>query len=351
MTIKRRDIEVFSLSFLDIISCGFGAIILLLVLSMALEPATRVRMQADLSGEIRQIEQDRVEVIARSQTLQDELENKRATVESARQVVQKLENDLKSIEDNDQSTVVEALVQAEEQMKVVLQDLTDEMERLQKQKSTAPPGQDAVIGGIPVDSEYIVFVIDTSGSMQSAAWRTVLKKVEEVLEVHPNVKGLQVVNDMGNYMFRAYAGRWIPDSKARRREVIRELRTWKPYSNSNPVEGLKHVLRTYSKVDGRLSIFFFGDDFSAQGGSFEKVLSEVGRINKRDAHGNTRVRIHAFGFPVLLFGHLVREGSRQGPRLDDDVADKHRSRFAHLMRLLAEQNSGSFVGLTDRMDK
>ncbi len=33
MKLARRDAEVFSLSFLDCICCGFGAIILLLVLS------------------------------------------------------------------------------------------------------------------------------------------------------------------------------------------------------------------------------------------------------------------------------------------------------------------------------
>ena len=31
--LKRRDAEIFSLSFLDCISCGLGAVILLLVLS------------------------------------------------------------------------------------------------------------------------------------------------------------------------------------------------------------------------------------------------------------------------------------------------------------------------------
>ena len=49
---KRRSIEVFSLSFLDVICCGFGAIILLLVLSLALEPATLENMKSDMSGEI-----------------------------------------------------------------------------------------------------------------------------------------------------------------------------------------------------------------------------------------------------------------------------------------------------------
>ena len=35
---RRRDVEAFSLSFLDCICCGFGAIILLLVLSKIYEP-------------------------------------------------------------------------------------------------------------------------------------------------------------------------------------------------------------------------------------------------------------------------------------------------------------------------
>ena len=39
MARKKRDIEAFSLSFLDCICCGFGAVVLLLVLSKIYEPA------------------------------------------------------------------------------------------------------------------------------------------------------------------------------------------------------------------------------------------------------------------------------------------------------------------------
>ena len=35
---QRRETEVFSMSFLDVISCGFGAIILLLVLNEVGQP-------------------------------------------------------------------------------------------------------------------------------------------------------------------------------------------------------------------------------------------------------------------------------------------------------------------------
>mgnify|MGYP001303609853 CR=1 FL=1 len=49
MKTTRRSIQVFSLSFLDVISCGFGAIVLLLVLTLALEPATQERLAVDNS--------------------------------------------------------------------------------------------------------------------------------------------------------------------------------------------------------------------------------------------------------------------------------------------------------------
>ncbi len=35
---------------------------------------------------------------------------------------------------------------------------------------------DSAIGGVPVDSEYIMFIMDTSGSMGQGAWGLVLKK-------------------------------------------------------------------------------------------------------------------------------------------------------------------------------
>ena len=39
MKTKRREIEGLSLSFLDVISCGFGALILLLVLTKVFDPS------------------------------------------------------------------------------------------------------------------------------------------------------------------------------------------------------------------------------------------------------------------------------------------------------------------------
>jgi len=50
MTKRRRNVDAFSLSFLDCICCGFGAIILLLVLSKIYEPMIIEKTQDDLES-------------------------------------------------------------------------------------------------------------------------------------------------------------------------------------------------------------------------------------------------------------------------------------------------------------
>ena len=54
---RRREVEVFSLSFLDCICCGFGAIILLLVLSEIGQPAALEQSRRHLGGEVRLLEE------------------------------------------------------------------------------------------------------------------------------------------------------------------------------------------------------------------------------------------------------------------------------------------------------
>ncbi len=327
---KRRSIEAFSMSFLDAISCGFGAIILLLIIALASEPKTVKRIMVDLRDKISQIEGEREKLVGEGQELSRELAKKKENLVEIQHRLAKLNKQWSVAESGN----VAAQSQAEEQtrieseLKAVRQTLSAEMKRLLAQPTYKPPGKDTTIGGIPVDSEYIIFIVDTSGSMLRGAWPLVIKKVEEVLRVHPKVKGIQVINDMGRYMYSTYAGRWIPDTPARRKAVIARVRTWKSFSNSSPVEGVLHAVKRYFKKDKRISLYVFGDDFSS--GSIDEVLREIARINKKDVSGNPRVRIHTFGFPVLFLS---------------EIGKSNRIRFAHLMRLLAEQNAGSFVGL------
>jgi hypothetical protein len=58
---KRRQINIFSLSFLDIITCGLGAIILLFVLVNAKSAAQRDSITSDFRAEVDRMEQEVLE--------------------------------------------------------------------------------------------------------------------------------------------------------------------------------------------------------------------------------------------------------------------------------------------------
>jgi hypothetical protein len=130
-------------------------------------------------------------------------------------------------------------------------------------------------------------------------------------------------------MFSQYAGRWIPDSTARRRAILDRLSSWTPFSNSSPVEGVTKSIQRFYASDKRISLYVFGDDFS--GGLMQNVVDTVRQKNSAGGGKNSRVRIHTVGFPVLL----AQPGAGQNA-----------ARFAALMRRLAEDNNGSFVGLS-----
>ena len=55
---KRRDMETINLSFLDVVCCGFGAVILLLVITKIYEPVTIQKSQEELQKLIVTLEQE-----------------------------------------------------------------------------------------------------------------------------------------------------------------------------------------------------------------------------------------------------------------------------------------------------
>jgi hypothetical protein len=277
-------------------------------------------MIARLKAQIIDVEQETETV--QSELLEAQSETER--VESdARDLAARLARLRGSVDDTRGEAEVIAALQAA--AKRAEQQLSTEAERLRRYQRTA---QENTVGGIPADSEYIIFVIDTSGSMQNYSWPKVIRKVAETLAVYPKVKGIQVLNDMGNYMFTQYAGRWIPDSPRRRKIILEQLNSWRAFSNSSPVEGIEKAIRTFHAWDKEISIYVFGDEFTGE--SAQRVLDRVAQLNRPDAHGRRLVRVHAVGFSIDTNDAEFQRTSR---------------RFASLMRRLCIENGGTFVGL------
>ena len=325
---SRRGIDIFNLSFLDVVSCGFGAIILLLVIVKISEPHVIEQLAVDLSGLVARLEAELQRMRGETRVLNRDLSGRQEQLSASREKLARLQGDLSSLrgeytttrnEHETQSIIASRLASAK-------QSLSEEMRRLLDSGYRRPAS--SAIGGVPVDSEYIIFIIDTSGSMNQNAWPLVLKKVREVLQIYPQIKGIQVMNDMGDYMFSQYKGKWIPDTPARRKAIIKRLAGWMPFSNSSPVEGIEAAIRRFYASNKRISLYVFGDDFAR--GSIQTVIDTVARLNRADKSGKRRVRIHAVGFPVLF--------PRSG-------IPANAMRYAALMRKLAEDNGGSFVGL------
>jgi hypothetical protein len=167
----RRGVEVFSLSFLDAVCCGFGTIILLFVLNKMGEPMALEQAQRELQGLIARLEAELHEIRGETTRFDRVLRSREEQLSKETKAVARLRGDLTDIQgqyaasrdlSEIQDTIAGRLVAAQ-------QELTEEMKRLQAERVYRRPPE-APVGAIPVDSEYIIFIIDTSGSMQRFAW-------------------------------------------------------------------------------------------------------------------------------------------------------------------------------------
>ena len=314
MAVKRRRSsgEIFGLAFLDVIACGFGAIVLLLLISRPalIEGGGEARPSVDPT-----VLEDAADLVsrlrARWEALQAVLASEPAPAAATRDVDPALR---------------EAIRLAGERLRQLQRDNRG-LERVEQSlrratlRTPAPATErDPEVGGIPVDSEYVIFIVDTSGSMKSI-WDEVMDVMGRVLDIHPKVSGFQVLNDNGAYLVRGYRKKWIRDTPKLRRSVLNALRNWGAMSNSSPVEGLRTALRAYARREGKIAIYIFGDDF--QGASYDRVMETLRKLNVDGATGRSRVRVHAVGF----------------------VSNRIHDRYATLMREVTRSHDGAFLAL------
>jgi len=323
--LRRRSVEVFSLSFLDCICCGFGAIILLLVLTEYQRPAKIEESRVNLQAQVRDLQQQLEVIRGESDDLERQLQGRVDKLEKERHELAHLSGDLSSLQGKYSASKQEADVTntIESDLVAAKQKLSAEMMRLLKNQTR--PATEA-IAGIPIDSEYVIFIIDTSSSMTTNHWDVNLAIIDEILSMYPHVKGLQVMNDQGTYMFSQTKGHWLDDTPEQRAEIRNRAKHWHAFSQSNPVPGMEEAIRTYWAADRRVSLYVLGDEFT--GDSIQAALDSIGTLNKPDSNGRRPIRIHAIGFP---------EGQGMSPFTN--------IRFSALMRLVTEQNNGTFVGL------
>jgi hypothetical protein len=308
---RGRGLEIFSVSFLDIISCGFGAVVLLILISNNAENPSSVdtSIARQLLSQVLAAE---IVTEALADAVEGERAKKRAAVERQEQATSE------SVAGAERLRKARAEKDALASTLSSLSQIQQSLEKIEIVEST-PSVKDEEVGGIPVDSDYVIFIVDTSGSMKTI-WSRVVSELENVIRIHPEVKGLQILNDNGDYLLSGYEGRWIPDTSGRRANAIDLLNTWGSFSNSSPVEGLEVALRSYANPNTKLSVYVFGDDYS--GSTYDSVIDTLEDLNTGRA-GRQLARVHAVGF----------------------MTAPDSERFATLMREVTRRNNGTFLSL------
>ncbi len=296
---NRRNTDIFSLAFLDIIACGFGAIVLLLLIVKPDLPSMNLFSDDSLLKELFTLKDKKepLQKIINELDLENDQLKERLNTKNAEQleIIQKTDSVRK------QNILIKDI---ENDLTAARQSLTEEMKKILEDED-----RDEEVGGIPVDSEYIIFIIDNSSSM-TPAWPHLLKEMENILEIHPQIEGIQVMNDQGDYLLSGRSGRgsWIPDTESYRKNILRRLNNQRGLgeSRSNPVKGLRTAINNHYIPGRKVSIYLMGDDITTGDGRIDSTLEQIEDLNIDKNSNKKKVRIHGIVFASLPHQNLIK---------------------------------------------
>ena len=185
---NRRHTEVFTMSFLDCICCGFGAVVLVYVIISATQGVTRVHQDDDLKGEVNKLEEEVLEgyknlVVLRNTTqkttdqssqasgriarILEELEKTRVELStytgdtlSKQDHINKLKSDIKSLEEGNRRLEAGAKENAETGQSV---------------RAFKGTGDRQYLTGITITGKHVLILIDMSASMLDETLVNVLR--------------------------------------------------------------------------------------------------------------------------------------------------------------------------------
>lgn len=312
---EKKTSEVFSMSFLDIMACGFGALVLILLISEFNEvEIIENKYTADLFFDKQIIVQTKKNQL---NILDNELNNKINNLISIQEKLINAQNNL-----NNRADIVKSLSSLskakESQISIEKENIKDSTEQV-------------VASGIRIDSRYLIFIIDNSGSMiEGAPWSRVIKEIESIIMTFPSLDGFMVMNDTGKVLVGGSGGDWLEPTQKNRSDAIKKLQNATAMTNSNPIPAIEKSINFYGRKYRDVGIFVIGDDIR-ENKNVDLRLLEINKINTKN-DGSKYVRINALAFLTS------RRLSLQGYAFENDNI-----KYLTLMRELTEQNNGTLV--------
>ena len=126
---ERRYTAEISISFLDVISCGFGAIVLLLLIAKTVESTAFEKVEQPIEGSVTKLQQQLFKIRGEATILNRNLKSKEEQLSDIRLRIAKLKEELASVK-RQRDAVAQVDTTEKDKLTLALQVLTEEMERL-----------------------------------------------------------------------------------------------------------------------------------------------------------------------------------------------------------------------------
>ncbi len=295
---KHRKLNVFSLSFLDIITCGLGAIILLFVLVNAKSAAQRNTVVSELRAQTNRIKQQVLEGKKQLIQVRNTLEKTRAEVEKtrglSRRVIETLRQKNVELADMDKDTLASRT--HVNQLKADLKSLEEDVKRLRAGARAADElgdrlrpfpghGDRQYLTDLKMGGRRILVLVDASASMldetivgvirrrnlpfkekiTAPKWQRVVATVDWLTTQLPAASKFQVYsfNEIAGPLMAAADGTWLSAGKAQNlKAVVERMRELEPQKGTGLFNGFAAAARMKPAPD---NIFLLTDSLPTMG--------------------------------------------------------------------------------------
>jgi len=273
----RRRLNVFGLSFLDAMTCGLGAVILLYMVINASVQLRSHQLTADLSSEVNRLQDEVLDahrlLVELRNTLRETIDRQAAAHGLSRRLIEQIENIRVELATSDQTTI--ARREHINRLKADLKSLEDGARRLaastpsdetpgDRMRVHIGDGDRQYLTGLKVGGQRIFFLVDASASMlgdtvvniirrrnlpdaqkrQADKWRQVLDTVDWLTTQMPVDGRFQIYtfNVTAGPVVEGTAGAWMDGSDRRVLEqAVGNLQRVVPQNGTNLLEGFRAV--------------------------------------------------------------------------------------------------------------
>jgi len=361
MARKRRQFEVFSMSFLDCMSCGFGAVILFFMIINSQVRETTETDPSDLMAETKKIEveilEGRKDLVLAKNTM-EQLETEKTTAEGQiAQIIALIEKLRDELSQYDQDTL--AKIERVEQLESDIKRLEEEVKRLlalaesreaegNRLREFKGDGDRQYLTGLKLGGERTLILVDRSASMlddtivniirrrnmdpseklRSIKWRQVVASVDWLTAQFVPGSEFQIYtfNETAEPVIKGSDGVWLKaDDSTQIDEAIRVLRRTPPEKGTN-MKAAYEVVNKFSPAPDNIILLADGLPTMMSADEDRATVSAQERYRMH----LSSIRELPSGIPVNIFLYPL-EGDYEAP-------------FVYWV--LAYRSGGSFISVS-----